>query len=165
MNERRKSLLVPVILLICFVVFFMLWLLGFSYLFSVGDMRFDKGDIFADMVWPVHVEVGVWLFVFAFLWYSSFIISSNIFIIACLCVGWYFYRDDPGMEKGMFTYFYWAWFIHAGSLAFGSFLIALLWLLALLTKYLYKKLKESGMNNQQFGFLFKCLLCCIGCFE
>lgn len=44
-----------------------------------------------------------------------------------MAASWYFERD-MGTEINLYTAMTWAFFYHVGSLALGSFLIAILWL-------------------------------------
>ena len=125
LSERKRVLLIPVFLCLVFCVFFLWWLLSFVYLFSVGDLRHDSGDIFGDMTWKPYIQAGVYLMGFSLLWFISFIISTNIFVVSAMCSSWYFNRKVSTLDvKNAFR---WAWIYHIGSLALGSFLIALLW--------------------------------------
>lgn len=100
-NERKRALFVPIILTLVTGGFMAWWIISFAYLFSAGDLRYDKGDIFGDMTWSTHVQVGVYMFIFALLWFLSFILSTNIFVIACLTAGWYFARYDKSHEASL----------------------------------------------------------------
>ncbi len=160
LTDIKSTLLVPIILTGILCVFTIFWSISFTYLFSVGNLRYDEGDIFGDMTWTDEVKAGIYLMIFALLWYISFTLSTNIFVIATLTTGWYFGRFD-NYHISMITAFKWAWFYHLGTLAFGSFLIALLWAIQLILTYIYQKLKETGDNN----FCLKCTICFVNCFE
>ena len=155
------SLFIPIILTGVLAVFLIWWIISFSYLFSVGELRYDSGDLFGDMVWTTEVEVGVYLMGFGLLWFFSFLMSSNIFVISSLSASWYFERDT-GNQISMLFAFKMAWFYHLGTLAFGSFLIALLWAITLILTYVYNKVKqETGKDS----FMLKCMICFVACFE
>lgn len=160
-TDVPSTLFIPVLLSLVLAVFLVWWLVSFSFLFSVGELRYDEGDLFGDMTWSTEVQVGVWFLIFGLLWYLSFLISTNIFVTACLCASWYFQRYD-GNVIGMKTAFKWAWFYHLGTLAFGSLLIALLWLVQLILSYVYQKVKDQSAVA---GFCLKCGMCFVSCFE
>lgn len=108
-NERQKSLLVPIFLVICFFVFLIWWICSFVMIFSTGTLRYDEGDLFGDMIWETATSVAVGFMLFAAFWMCFFLIATNDFVIACQVIGWYFFRKNPSLEKGMLTYFRWAW--------------------------------------------------------
>lgn len=57
---------------------------------------------------------------------------------------------------------------HLGSVAFGSFIIALIKFIRLIIKYLERKLKQQeglGPIKHIALFLLRCCSCCLACFE
>ena len=69
------------------------------------------------------------------LWLISFNLASNVFIIAAMAATWYFSQNDDGVS--IFTGFCWAYTYHIGSLAFGSFFVALIWFIQIILNYIY----------------------------
>lgn len=92
----------------------------------------------------------------------AFIFALNVFVIAVKCVFWYFGRFNK-TSISLSTAFYWGIFYHLGSLAIGSLLVALLWLIKIILHYIYKKVKEQTDKNT--NFCCKCLVCFVSCFE
>lgn len=159
-TDKKSVLLSPIIVVLIMGVFILVWIVCFAYVFSVGEIRYDQGDMFGDIVWTKTHEIFVYLTIFALLWGISFLMSTNIFVISVMCSGWYFGRYD-GKDVGLCTAFFWAWFYHLGSLAFGSLIIAILWAIQLILKYLYQKAKETGENSA----VLKCAICLVNCLE
>lgn len=159
-TDTPTVMLVPVFFTIKQAAFILLWVITFAYTFSVGTLRYDPGDIFGDMVWTKQNEAFVWILVFALCWGVSFNMSASMFIIASMSAGWYFGRYD-GQTIGFFKATCWAFTYHIGTIAFGSFIIAILWFIQLILNYMYQKLKETGQDS----FLFKCAMCFVACFE
>lgn len=56
---------------------------------------------------------------------------------------------------------------HFGSLAFGSFILALIWIIKTIIAYLVAKIKSIDVANQVrvVVWLLSCLLCIVHCFE
>lgn len=50
-SDKFSVVLAPIISIFLIVLFFVSWLPSFLYVFSVGKVRYDKGDIFGDMEW------------------------------------------------------------------------------------------------------------------
>lgn len=159
-TDQPSVMFVPIFFTLKNAVFILLWVIAFAYTFSNGTIRYDPGDLFGDMVWTKQNEAFVWILVFALCWGISFNDSASMFVIAAMSAGWYFGRYN-GQSVGFLTALWWAFFYHLGSLAFGSFIIALLWFIQLVLNYMYQKLKEIGQDN----FLYKCAACFVACFE
>ena len=77
---------------------------------------------------------------FGLLWINAFFIAMFQFTIAVSAATWYFSygTDDSGARvcKGIC----WGMGYHAGSLAFGSFLLALIWMIRIIFEYRRKKM-------------------------
>ena len=54
---------------------------------------------------------------------------------------------------------------HLGSVAFGSFIIALIQFIRIIMKYLEKRSKKWGAAGKAMVPLLKCIQCCLWCFE
>jgi len=59
----------------------------------------------------------------------------------------------------------WVFTYHLGSIALGSFLIALVELVRILFEYYAKKLEKANQGNQVVACLLKCTRYCLDCFE
>ncbi|CAH8829429.1 unnamed protein product [Trichobilharzia szidati] len=102
---------------------------------------------------------------FMFFWLVNFVRSLTQMTLAGTFAEYYFSRlDQKSMSNcPLLTSFFRSAFYHIGSLALGSFLIALLqWLRAVL-EYLSTKLKKS--DNPIAKFFIKCLCCCFWLLE
>jgi hypothetical protein len=160
-TDRMMILLIPIVSIILMIGFVSLWGFFFSYLFSNGTIRYDQGDIFGDMVWTTRTEAFVYIMIFGLLWIVSFTISNLQYSVAVLASNWYFNRNDGDSQIAIFTAMIWGVTYQLGSLALGSFTIALLWMIQLILNYFYQKTKEIDPNN----FVYKCALCFVTCFE
>ena len=158
-NSRKSVFLVPLIHTLLIAIFIIFWVISFLYVFSVGSIRHDKGDYFGDIVWDTKTEAFVWIMLFIGIWCFSFSLSSNIFVISALSASWYFDYKKYGISIS--RAFCWAYTYHMGSIAFGSFILAIIWSIQLLLTYVYNKSKNIGKDN----FCYKCLLCFVACFE
>ena len=50
-SDKFSIVLSPIISLLLIIGFFVIWLPSFLFVFSVGTVRYDKGDIFGDVEW------------------------------------------------------------------------------------------------------------------
>lgn len=158
-NDRKFVFLVPLIHTLLMAIFVCFWIISFLYVFSVGEVRHDKGEYFGDMIWDQKTKAYVWLFLFIGIWCFSFTLSSNIFIISCLATSWYFDPKKHGISIP--RAFCWSYTYHIGSIAFGSLILSIIWTIQLLLTYIYNKSKNISKDN----FCFKCMICFTACFE
>lgn len=114
------------------------------------------------MEWKSWNRIAIYYSVWALIWFISFIISCNSFIISTLCVFWYFGRHEHTFIH-LPTAVFWSQTYNLGTLAFGSFLVALLWVILFIFNYIYKKLKDYGKNKE--ANCLKCIICFVSCFE
>ena len=67
-SDKFSIILSPILSIIFIVVFFVSWLPSFLYVFSVGTVRHDEGDVFGDMEWTERHYYFVYTCIFALLW-------------------------------------------------------------------------------------------------
>lgn len=159
-TDEKIVLFAPILFSFMTFAFIIWWIITFAFTFSNGTLRYDEGDIFGDMVWNDQQKAFVYIMIFALLWAVSFNLSANMFVVATMTAGWYFGRYE-GWGIGLCKALGWAYTYHVGSLAFGSFLIALLWFIQLILNYIYQKTKEIDEDN----FMIKCAMYFVACFE
>lgn len=83
-------------------------------------------------------------------------------IIACMTVQWYFSgqgenSDAPG-SVGLFKSIGWGLWYHCGTVAFGSFCIALVTFIRVIFEYLVKQYENSGAKENP---VMKAIFCCV----
>ena len=54
---------------------------------------------------------------------------------------------------------------HMGSLAFGSFLLTLVWIIRIIFEYIGEKMVDATGNNGCTKCLIGCCRCCLACFD
>lgn len=99
---------------------------------------------------------------FVFLWNNAFNVALGQIIIAMAVSIWFFSREKGKTAvvaravKTIFRY-------HVGSVAFGSFIVAVVQFIRYLMKYLEKQ--ASAQKNRVMVLVFKIVQCCLWCFE
>jgi len=104
---------------------------------------------------------------FSFLWNNNFLIAFGQTIIAGTVAYWFF---TPNSAKGTnlplksLRVSNWnVWRYHTGSLAFGSFIIALVQFIRYFMYYLEKQAQQQ--KNKVMVIVLKIVQCCLHCFE
>ena len=102
----------------------------------------------------------------------AFILSCNEFVIVCAAASWYFSdktkKDDDGIpgDANVSEGLWWIPRYHFGSLALGSLMIAIVWMIRFVFEYVAKKMQDSGAgNNGCTKCLLGCIRCCLSCFD
>ena len=82
-----------------------------------------------------------WYCLFAYFWLTAFMIGIGQFIISASAALWYFTSTSDENGKGSLTRgLYWVFRYHLGSIAFGSFLIALIQFIRAIFEYYRKQI-------------------------
>lgn len=99
---------------------------------------------------------------------NAFLIALNQFILASAVCIWYFASgSDSGAQRPVSRSIWWAFRYHLGTLAFGSFILALVWTIKYILMYIQARIKSTGLENRSKAivFLLRCLTCYVLCFE
>jgi len=133
-------------------------------MYSVGDVKHKSTYAFSLMIWnPTEKWLFVFL-VFAFLWLSAWILSYTYFSISTAVVQWYF-EPITGHKTHVFAGLKLGIVYHCGTIAFGSFLILLCWILRIVTEWLMNRVRKATNNNACVKCCITCVRCCCTCIE
>jgi hypothetical protein len=85
----------------------------------------------------------MWYMLFALFWVVAYLICLQQFVIAAMTCMWYFQAEDLASgEKtpaSVCTALKWGNWYHCGTIAFGSFIIALVTMIRVVFEYIVKK--------------------------
>ncbi|XP_044269021.1 choline transporter-like protein 1 isoform X2 [Tribolium madens] len=109
------------------------------------------------------MKITRWYNVLAMLWMCQFVIGCQHMVIAGTVSDWYFTRNKcelgtPILKSGYNLVRY-----HLGSVALGSFLIAIVQFIRVILKFAEKYLHSH--RGKFIDCLLKCCQCCLYCFE
>lgn len=117
----------PALANITAAIWFLLWAGSFLFLYSVGDPRPRDPPLnfVTSLTWTDLTKGAVAYHIFGLFWINAFILGVNQFVISASACLWYFEVSTDTKGKGTVNRAYWIAFrYHLGSVAFGSFLIA-----------------------------------------
>eukprot|EP00928_Gymnodinium_smaydae_P038764 TRINITY_DN26656_c0_g10_i1.p1 TRINITY_DN26656_c0_g10~~TRINITY_DN26656_c0_g10_i1.p1 ORF type:complete len:915 (+),score=199.31 TRINITY_DN26656_c0_g10_i1:204-2948(+) len=101
---------------------------------------------------------------FSLLWNNAFLIAVGQMLVAGACGVWFFTpRSNKGKSPAIKTSFKNTFFYHLGTVAFGSFILAVVQFIRYTLKYFEKQ--AEAQKNKVMALVLKCLQCCIWCFE
>ena len=118
-------------------------------------MNLDGKD---DLKWQIAVSV------FAFFWVVELLTALFDYVIIVGVASWYFTstHSKPGRFSVM-RGLWWSIRYNLGSLALGSFLLAVIWTLRVIFEYIESKVKTLGENNQMMNCVRNGIRCCLDC--
>jgi len=109
--------------------------------------------------------------IFGFFWIISFLIACNEFVVIVSAITWYFsdktIEDDDGIpgDSDVKYGFIWSVRYHMGSLAFGSFILAIVWIIRIIFEYIGEKVADATGGNGCTRCLLGYIRCCLDCFD
>jgi hypothetical protein len=174
MNENVMILFSPIVNTLLAAIFIFIWIIGIVYLYSVGTFEKNPNSYpWSKTHWEDFTKYAFYFNLFMGLWIVAFFVSLKVFVIASAAVIWYFQQggaDQENQKKSVrnpcLTGYCWAFGIHMGSIAFGSFILAMVWAIQIIFAYIERKMKDSGAGKNPFvRFLLAYVRRCLACFE
>jgi len=171
------SLLVePIIDVALRLYLFTLLLVGLVWLVSSGDVHTDNSATIGGVeVTGVkrsfsYTEDEVYMimyYIFGSIWLLEFAHALGQFVISYMVVLWYYQPIENGYKRSPWCplprAYLAALVFHSGSLAMGSFLMAVCRIPQILLGYFAKRAKAKG-GNPVLACCLVCCKCCIDCF-
>lgn len=120
-------ILLPIIFFILCMAWVLAWTFLAVYIMSVGDIKPREAPFqFATtVVWSEQTRYIFLYHLFGGLWVNAFFIGCFQFIVAAACAVWYFsHTSDTAGSGSIWMGIKWILIYHLGSIAFGSFIIA-----------------------------------------
>jgi choline transporter-like protein 2/4/5 len=161
-GDNKRVIALPVVAYIVCIPLIGYWMYSTIYVYSIGEVKFVEGEFFATIVLEDQTRYLLWYLLFGLLWGLFFFICLQQFMIAALVCMWYFtgqgadMSDQPG-SVSVLRAFKWGIWNHCGSIAFGSFLIALITFIRIVFEYLAKQAETANKENP----VFKVVVCYI----
>lgn len=153
--------LLPIWGFICAALWLGIWVGGSIFVFSTGTPAPRASVPFlTEIMWTDLTRYVFFFQVFMLFWINAFLMGCTEFIIGCSAVIWYFECTSDTKGAGS-VWKGWKWLnrYHLGSIAFGSFVIAVCQMIRFLFEYYRKKLESADPTKSK---LVKFLLCATG---
>lgn len=98
------------------------------------------------------------------LWIVSFLEAYNLFVLVSTACIWYFeVSSQDGVRKPINRSYFRGIRFHIGSLAFGSFIVALIRFCIAMCEYGKHQIEMAGGEAATKSEIYKCLLNCLEC--
>lgn len=155
-----KIFTLPFIMFILELVWASFWIFCAIYIFSVGTPESHPDyEFVTNIKWTTKTRYTFLYHIFGLFWLNAFIVGVTQFIIGCSACLWYFeVSTDTKGTNTLSRAFYWTFRYHLGSIAFGSFCIAVCQIIRFLFEYYRRKI---GAANKELKWV-KVMLCLTG---
>lgn len=165
LEEVKHVLFVPLIYTVMFLVWCAIWVVCAACLYSNGTLKTINQLPFATIQWYAKEKILFGFFFVVFLWLVAFIVSQVYFVVSGLAVEWYFNRQSGEGRVSMKMTMGWGLFYHSGTVAFGSFVLMIVWIVRGIVHYVTEKVKKLNPGNCFVNAMVNCIRCCCLCFE
>lgn len=166
-TENKKIVLLPVVMYILCLPVIGWWTTATVFIYGMGNAKYDEFSFVASIENTSQSDYMMLYMLFGLIWIIAFLIAVQIFTTSCTTCLWYFTGHGSDADvKG--TYSVWMamkWGIryHLGSLAFGSFIVAVVTMLRLMFEYFIYQFEKANPANKE-NALYKAAKCCIRCY-
>merc|ERR1711968_152144 len=165
-NDIPSSVYFPLLQYFLMLIFIVYWVLVAAYMMSTGDYKQVSGAY--AMEWNETMQQAFVYHFFGLLWVMAFIRHMSILILAGAFGTWY-WTSIPDKDAGKFqekhptpimSSIWRSNIYHTGTVAFGSFIIAVIQFIQACLEYLKQKQDSEWMQ-----YLISCIQCIVECFE
>lgn len=166
-KSTPQIMLVPPVMLLVLIGFYVYCAISAIYLFSSGDSTKLAGTQFGSFTYDNNTKYVILYTIFGILWGNAFIGAASQLIIAGSCCIWYFSQPQGAhstVSRSVYRFFRY----HIGTVAFGSLLVAIIQAIRLILAYIQAKVAKSDKDKKRMCLLtwiLKCAQCYVACFE
>lgn len=147
-REVMSALFVPLIFLVAKAILFTFCIVVGCYIYTSAEIdRSDSLLPFMEAILDTKTRLFLFYHIFASFWTIAFLLSVSQFVKGSACAIWYFRRSSGIKYFPVTVSFYRAFVFHTGSLAFGSFILAIVWTVQTILAYLTVLLILVGIHT------------------
>lgn len=163
-----QIMFLPIFLGIILIGMWACCLLCMIYLLSATTFVVTGDDVFTSVKdYSEDSLLRLYYFIFGTLWSNALIQAIGIFTVAsAVCMWYYNHGANSELDSPVTRSLKMAFRYHFGSLAFGSFILAVVQFLQMLVEVAKKQAENTGADqNKCFEYAINCLRCCLACVE
>jgi len=169
LNGTKRIILVPVFYFFLTIMVLLVWVGAFASVASMNNIVADTGEIpqAKDVQWNnKNIVYMAWFMLFGLLWINAWLQYTCNFIVMVSASTYYF--DSNAEHEGVANVglgFTFAYFYHAGSLAAGAFIIAVIQFIRIVFVTLAQQAERASGENQAVKLVVACANCMLKCLE
>ena len=182
-NSMMLIVMLPIVQGIGITIFLIVWFIYIVFIATAGEKVLVDKDSYGPLEMPYKTfevtenqESALWFMLFDLFWTMEFVEALGQIIVATAAATYYFTRDRStiGNSTVVFAARHATWY-HAGTAAFGSFIIAVIKIIKAILMYIQRKCENAidatgdgpvqRMQKKIARVVFFCFQCCIWCLE
>ena len=168
LTENKKIAFLPVLMYLFCIPVVLWWTSATIYIYGLGTPLYDEFNFVALIENTDQSNYMMIYMLFGLIWIVAFLIAVQIFTTCCTTCLWYFtgHGSDTAEGSGLQgTYSVWMamkWGIryHLGSLAFGSFIVAVVTMIRLAFEYFIYQFEKMNPGETESP-VYKCMKVCV----
>eukprot|EP00854_Cymbomonas_tetramitiformis_P022377 gene22377-26998_t len=143
----------PLVPLALEIVLLAYWILVVAFLYSAGEVKELEGGG-TEISWDDNLRYMMLYHLFGLLWTNEFLIGFGLTVIAGSIANFYWCRGDSSAMP-------FAPILDSGSIAIGSFIVAVIQFIRIILEYIDRKTKEVQEENPILKYLMSCVKYCM----
>jgi len=186
-NSMMLIVMLPIVQGIGITIFLVVWFIYIVFIATAGEKTLVDSDSYGSFASQDKLpyktfkvtenqESALWFMLFDLFWTMEFVEALGQIIVATAAATYYFTRDRStiGNSTVVFAARHATWY-HAGTAAFGSFIIAVIKIIKAILMYIQRKCENAidatgdgpvqRMQKKIARVVFFCFQCCIWCLE
>jgi len=171
MADTKRIVALPVIYFFAQVIVVMVWFGAMICIWSIGDIVVKSGTVNSQAGYQLKtvnftkisegdMYIIAMVMFFGLLWILAFLNAQQSFIVMVSGASYYFTSNaEADGHADVSSGVKMAWVNHVGSIAFGSFIIALVEFIRIVVATITEQATKASGNNPAV----KCISCCANC--
>ena len=165
-NNTWSIIFIPFLFFFVVILWIVYWICLSIFLYATGDFDSESSKVIASFKWDSQIRYSWWFHLFSLFYMTAIISAYSQFVYSSSACIWYFTSEKGTEDHYIRKSFKRGIRYHFGSLAFGSFIIALCRLIMVWFEYIKKRVESLGTKTSEskcFKCIISCLQCCVGC--
>lgn len=164
----KRILVIPGIFFLAQIICVLVWIGAMICVASMNEIKASEIIVQGkDLTWTKDTKIMAMYMLFGILWICAWFEYASTFIVM-VSASTYYFNSKPGQEDGsaeVMTGIEWAFCYHAGSIAIGAFIIALIRFIRIVFVYIAQQIEEASGDNQAVKYVVACAECVLACIE
>jgi hypothetical protein len=164
--KTKRVIGVPFVFFFLSIISVLVWSGSFAAVISMNHIEVNP-DIpqGKNLVWEPKIKYMALYMFFGILWVTAFFEYCSTFTIMVSACTYYWNSDAHEDGDAEVSVGFSACFSHAGSLAIGSFIIAVIRFIRIVFMFLAKQIEKQSGDNPVVKGMVKCAECVLACIE
>ena len=164
LNNTWSIIFIPFLFFAIMILWIAYWISLSIFLYATGEL--GKSKVIASFEWTSNIRYAWWFHLFSLFYITAIISAYSQFVYSSSACIWYFTSEKGTEDHYIRKSFKRGIRYHFGSLAFGSFIIALCRFIMVWFEYIKKRVEKTSekvSESKCFKCIMSCLQCCVGC--